>query len=39
MFAYKEDGNYYYYSLIPNSELLSIKKYIQTESYYTFEES
>ena len=25
MFAYKEDGNYYYYSLIPDSELLSVK--------------
>ncbi len=25
MFSYKEDGTYYYYSLIPNSELLSLK--------------
>jgi hypothetical protein len=38
MFAYKEDGNYYYYSLIPNSELLSIKNTYKLNLTTPFEE-
>lgn len=38
MFAYKEDGNYYYYSLIPNSELLSVKNTYKLDLVTPFEE-
>lgn len=38
MFAYTEDGNYYYYSLIPNSELLSLKNTYKFDLTTPFEE-
>lgn len=38
MFAYKEDGNYYYYSLIPDSELLSLKNTYKLDLTTPFEE-
>jgi hypothetical protein len=38
MFGYKPDGTYYYYSLVPNSELLSLKNTYQFELKQPFEE-
>lgn len=38
MFAYREDGNYYYYSLIPDSELLSVKNTYKYNLTTPFEE-
>ena len=38
MFGYKPDGNYFYYSLIPNSELLSLKHLYQFKLKQPFEE-
>lgn len=38
MFSYKEDGNYYYYSLIPNSELLSLKNTYKFDLVTPFDE-
>lgn len=38
MFAYKEDGNYYYYSIVPNTELLSIKNTYKFDLNSSFEE-
>ena len=38
MFGYKPDGNYFYYSLIPDSELLSLKHTYQFELKQPFEE-
>lgn len=39
MFAYKEDGNYYYYSIIPNSELLSLKNLYKMDLKTPFKET
>jgi len=38
MFSYKEDGTYYYYSLIPKSELLSLKNTYKLDLTTPFEE-
>jgi hypothetical protein len=38
MFGYKPDGTYYYYSLIPNSELLSLKNTYKFDLKRPFEE-
>lgn len=38
MFAYKEDGNYYYYSIVPNTELLSVKNTYKMDLTTPFEE-
>jgi len=38
MFSYTEDGNYYYYSLIPDSELLSVKNTYKFDLTTPFEE-
>lgn len=38
MFSYKEDGNYYYYSLIPDSELLSLKHTYKLDLTTPFDE-
>ena len=38
MFSYKEDGTYYYYSLIPDSELLSLKNTYQYDLITPFDE-
>ena len=38
MFSYKTDGNYYYYSIIPDSELLSVKKTYKMDLTTPFEE-
>lgn len=38
MFAYKEDGNYYYYSLVPNSELLSLRNTYKLDLITPFDE-
>jgi len=38
MFAYTEEGNYYYYSLIPDSELLSVKKTYKFDLTAPFEQ-
>ncbi|MEO6695336.1 MAG: hypothetical protein ABIO41_09050, partial [Ignavibacteria bacterium] len=38
MFSYKEDGTYYYYSLIPKSELLSLRNTYQLDLVTPFEE-
>lgn len=38
MFSYKEDGTYYYYSLIPNSELLSLKNTYKFDLVTPFDE-
>jgi hypothetical protein len=38
MFGYKPDGTYYYYSLVPNSELLSLKNTYQFDLNQPFEE-
>ena len=38
MFSYKPDGNYYYYSIIPDSELLSVKKTYKMDLTTPFDE-
>lgn len=38
MFAYKPDGTYYYYSIIPNSELLSVKNTYKFDLTTPFDE-
>ncbi len=38
MFSYKQDGTYYYYSLIPDSELLSLKNTYQLDLSTQFDE-
>ncbi len=38
MFAYKPDGNYYYYSIIPDSELLSVKNTYKLDLTTPFDE-
>lgn len=38
MFGYKSDGTYYYYSLIPGSELLSLKKTYKLDIKQPFDE-
>jgi hypothetical protein len=38
MFAYKEDGTYYYYSLVPDAELLSLKNLYKLDLVTPFEE-
>ncbi len=38
MFSYKEDGTYYYYSLVPDSELLSLKNTYQLDLVTPFDE-
>ncbi len=38
LFSYKPDGNYYYYSLIPDSELLSVEKMYKYDLKQPFEE-
>ena len=38
LFAYKPDGGYYYYSLIPDSELLSVEKLYEFTLKQPFEE-
>ena len=38
MFAYKEDGNYYYYSIVPNTELLSLKNTYKLDLTQPFNE-
>lgn len=38
LFSYKEDGNYYYYSIIPNSELLSVKSMYKFDLTTPFED-
>lgn len=38
MFSYTEDGSYYYYSLIPDSELLSVKSTYKLDLTTPFEE-
>ncbi len=38
LFSYKEDGNYYYYSIIPNSELLSVKNMYKLDLAVPFED-
>ncbi len=38
MFSYKEDGTYYYYSLIPDSELLSLKNTYKLDLTTPFDE-
>ncbi len=38
MFSYKEDGTYYYYSLVPDSELLSLKNTYQFDLTTPFDE-
>lgn len=39
MFAYKPDGNYYWYSIIPNSELLSLKTLYKMDLRTPFKET
>lgn len=39
MFAYKQDGNYYYYSILPNSELLSLKNLYKMDLKTPFKET
>ncbi|MBX7042451.1 MAG: hypothetical protein K1X85_06065 [Ignavibacteria bacterium] len=38
LFSYKPDGNYYYYSIIPNSELLSVKNMYKFDLVTPFED-
>lgn len=38
LFSYKPDGNYYYYSLIPDSELLSLKSMYKYDLRQPFDE-
>ncbi|MEO8664598.1 MAG: hypothetical protein ABI462_03800 [Ignavibacteria bacterium] len=38
MFSYKEDGTYYYYSLVPNSELLSLRNTYKLDLVTPFDE-
>lgn len=38
LFSYKADGNYYYYSIIPNSELLSVKNMYKYDLVTPFED-
>jgi len=38
LFSYKPDGSYYYYNLIPDAELLSLKKLYKFDLKYPFEE-
>jgi hypothetical protein len=38
LFAYRPDGTYYYYSIIPNSELLSLKNTFQFDLKQPFDE-
>lgn len=38
LFSYKPDGNYYYYSIIPDSELLSVRNMYKFDLIAPFEE-
>lgn len=38
LFSYKPDGSYYYYNLIPNAELLSLKHLYKFDLKFPFEE-
>jgi hypothetical protein len=38
LFSYKPDGSYYYYNLIPNAELLSLKNLYTYDLKFPFEE-
>ncbi|MDQ3021936.1 MAG: hypothetical protein M3R36_15385 [Bacteroidota bacterium] len=38
MFSYKEDGTYYYYSLVPDAELLSLKNMYKLDLRTPFDE-